>query len=40
MGTYRSPVNKGHSARKFRKSVGHTKHANVASAPMRGGIRL
>lgn len=32
--------NKKHSARKFRKHVGKTKHANVTPTPMRGGIRL
>lgn len=37
---YRSKVNKGRSARKFRKSVSRTKAANVKGNPMRGGIRL
>lgn len=32
-------VNKGHSARKFRKHAGKAKAVNFA-APMRGGIRL
>lgn len=36
----RHPVNKGKSARKFKKAVGRTKAANVAAAPMRGGWRL
>lgn len=36
----RSGVNKGRSARKFRKNVGHTKAANIQSAPQRGGWRL
>jgi len=36
----RHGVNKGHSARKFRKNVGRTKMANLAQAPMRGGWRL
>lgn len=36
----RHPVNKGHSARSFRKSAGRTKGANMAPPPMRGGIRL
>lgn len=36
----RGHVNKGRSARKFRKSVGRTKSANIAPGPMRGGIRL
>lgn len=35
----RSSVNKGSSARRFRKSVGRTERRNIA-APMRGGIRL
>lgn len=32
-------VNKGRSARKFRRSVGRTKHANMRM-PMRGGWRM
>lgn len=36
----RSPVNKAKSAGQFRRNVGKTKRANVAPAPMRGGIRL
>lgn len=35
----RRPVNKGKSARVFRKQVSRTKAANIAG-PMRGGIRL
>lgn len=35
----RGKVSKYHSARKFRKQVGHTKMANM-KGPMRGGIRL
>lgn len=38
--SYRSGVNKGRSAKKFRRQVSRTKAANVAPAPMRGGIRL
>lgn len=37
---HRSPVNKGNSARSFRKAAGRTKGANLRGAPMRGGIRL
>lgn len=33
-------VNKGRSARKFRKSVSKTRRVNVAPPPMRGGFRL
>lgn len=36
----RSHVNKGKSARHFRKSVSRTKAANMAKTPMRGGWRL
>jgi len=36
----RSRVNKGKSARKFRKSTQFTKAANVAPPPQRGGWRL
>lgn len=35
----RHAVNKRHSARKFRKQVGHTKVANLRG-PMRGGFRF
>lgn len=35
----RSGVNKGKSARRFRKHSARTKGANMKS-PMRGGIRL
>lgn len=35
----RRPVNKRSSAKRFRKSVGRTKMANLTN-PMRGGIRL
>lgn len=33
-------VNKGRSARKFKKHMGKTKAINMKAAPMRGGIRL
>lgn len=33
-------VNKGKSARQFRKNVSTTKAANLRGAPMRGGWRL
>ncbi|AGT39915.1 hypothetical protein [Marine gokushovirus] len=33
-------VNKGKSAKKFRKQVSKTKVANLRSNPMRGGWRL
>lgn len=36
----RSRVNKGRSARKFRRSTQRTKAANLAPAPQRGGWRL
>lgn len=36
----RMPVNKHKSASKFRRQVSHTKAANIASGPMRGGWRL
>jgi len=36
----RRPVNKGASARKFRRQSQRTKGANMKGAPMRGGIRL
>lgn len=36
----RRPVNKGHSAKQFRKTTSRTKAANMAQAPMRGGWRL
>lgn len=35
----RYSVNKSRAARGFKKSVGRTKHVNIAG-PMRGGIRL
>lgn len=36
----RMAVNKGRSARNFRKNTERTKAANVAPPPMRGGYRL
>lgn len=33
-------VSKGKAARGFRRDGMHTKRANVAPPPMRGGIRL
>jgi len=36
----RHSVNKGRSARKFRKNMSRTKGANMAMAPQRGGWRL
>lgn len=36
----RSHVNKRSSAARFRRSVSRTKSANIATGPMRGGIRL
>lgn len=36
----RSHVNKGRSARKFRKATTRTKAVNIAPAPQRGGWRL
>jgi len=36
---HRKPVNKGTSAKQFRRDTRHTKAVNLA-APMRGGIRL
>lgn len=36
----RKPVHKGRSARSFRRASAKTARANVAGAPMRGGIRL
>lgn len=33
-------VNKGRSAKSFRKTMNKTKRINVAPNPMRGGIRL
>lgn len=36
----RMPVNKGRSARQFKRNVQKTKFANVKAGPMRGGIRL
>lgn len=38
--SYRSRVNKGASASKFRRNTRKTKGANVAPPPMRGGFRL
>lgn len=35
----RHGVNKGHSARKFRRQVGRTKAVNMRG-PMRGGFRF
>jgi hypothetical protein len=37
---HRSHVSKGRSAGQFKKHVSHTKSANIAGAPMRGGWRL
>jgi hypothetical protein len=37
--SYRKSVNKGRSAKKFRKHSRRTKAANM-KGPMRGGIRL
>lgn len=36
----RSPVNKGTSARTFRRNTSRTKSINMSAGPMRGGIRL
>lgn len=36
----RRRVNKGRSARTFRRHSRRTKGANMRGAPMRGGIRL
>jgi uncharacterized Fe-S cluster-containing MiaB family protein len=36
----RYSVNKGKSAKQFRKQVSRTKVANLRSNPMRGGWRL
>lgn len=33
-------VNKGHAARKFSRSAGKMKAANLPRGPMRGGIRF
>lgn len=38
--TYRKPVNKSKSAKKFRTNAAHTKAVNMTPAPMRGGYRL
>lgn len=38
--TSRKPVNKGRSARKFRKQVSRVHGKNMVAAPMRGGWRL
>ena len=40
MGLYRKSVNKGKSARSFRRNVKRTKSPNLRSAPQRGGWRL
>ncbi|WNK13027.1 MAG: hypothetical protein [Microvirus sp.] len=37
---FRTRVNKGRSAAKFRSNIGRTKAPNVAPPPMRGGFRL
>lgn len=37
---HRSHVNKGRSARKFRKQTRFTKAPNMSVTPMRGGWRL
>lgn len=36
----RFSVNKGRSAKKFRKQISRTKAPNVQAGPMRGGWRL
>lgn len=36
----RAPVNKGHSAKSFRRASGRTASLNMRQAPMRGGWRL
>mgnify|MGYP003325855938 CR=1 FL=1 len=36
----RKPVNKHKSAKKFRRDMAHTKAANMAPPPMRGGYRM
>lgn len=36
----RSSVNKGRSARTFRKHSSRTKRPNIAPPPMRGGYRF
>lgn len=36
----RKPVSKGKSAAQFRRHSSHTKAANMAPPPMRGGYRL
>jgi len=36
----RYAVNKGRSARRFRRQIGRTKRINVAPPPMRGGFRI
>lgn len=40
MRVHRKPVSKKSSARHFRHGAMHTKVANVAAAPQRGGWRL
>lgn len=37
---HRNFVNKGKSAKRFRRQVGKTKSINMKAGPMRGGIRL
>lgn len=37
---HRRHVNKGASAKSFRRQAGRTKGANIHAGPMRGGIRL
>lgn len=37
---FRSGVNKGRSAKAFRRSTARTKRPNIAPAPQRGGWRL
>lgn len=37
---HRKPVNKHKSAKHFKHNVMHTKGANIAPPPMRGGFRL
>lgn len=38
--TYRKPVNKRKSAKRFKAQISHTKEINIAPNPMRGGYRL
>lgn len=37
---YRTGVNKGKSAKSFKKAVSKTKALNLRQGPARGGIRL